>query len=69
MGCNDSQCDHLIEHRKPDIVVLGKGDKKYVIVDVAIPGDKTIQWNLRITKLLGHIIFHYTEVFIKEKFF
>uniref|UniRef100_A0A1X7VKC9 Reverse transcriptase zinc-binding domain-containing protein n=1 Tax=Amphimedon queenslandica TaxID=400682 RepID=A0A1X7VKC9_AMPQE len=36
------QCDHLIEHRKPDIVVLEKGDKKCFIVDVAIPGDKRI---------------------------
>ena len=36
------QCDHMIVHRKPDIVVLEKGSRKCFIIDVAIPGDTRI---------------------------
>ena len=36
------QCDHMIVHRKPDIVVLEKGSRKCLIIDVAIPGDTRI---------------------------
>ena len=36
------QCDHYIENRKPDIVVVEKDDRRCFIVDVAIPGDKRI---------------------------
>ena len=36
------QCDHMIEHRKPDIVVVEKVGRRCFIIDVAIPGDKRI---------------------------
>ena len=36
------QCDHYIEHRKPDIVVIDKIEKKCLIIDIAIPGDNRI---------------------------
>ena len=36
------QTDHLIEHRRPDIVVLNKKDSTCDIIDVAVPGDKRV---------------------------
>ena len=36
------QCDHTIEARRPDIVIIDKVEKLAIIVDVAIPGDKRI---------------------------
>ena len=36
------QCDHHIECRKPDIVVVEKEEKKCLIVDIAIPDDKNV---------------------------
>ena len=33
------QCDKMIEHRKPDIVVVIKKERKCMIIDIAIPGD------------------------------
>ena len=36
------QCDHSIEARMPDIVIIDKVKKSAIIVDVAIPGDKRI---------------------------
>ena len=36
------QCDHQIECRKPDIVVVNKAEKKCAIIGVAIPGDNRI---------------------------
>ena len=33
------QCDHMIEHRKPDIVVVNKEDKSCMVIDIACPGD------------------------------
>ena len=33
------QCDHMIEARRPDIVVVDKVKKETMIIDVAIPGD------------------------------
>ena len=33
------QCDHLIEARRPDIVVVSKGERKCSIIDIAVPGD------------------------------
>ena len=36
------QCDHMIEHQKPDIVVVEKVGRRCFIIDVAIPGDKRI---------------------------
>ena len=33
------QCDHMIEARRPDIVVVDKVKKGAMIIDVAMPGD------------------------------
>ncbi len=33
------QCDHVIEARRPDIVVVNKGERKCTIIDIAVPGD------------------------------
>ena len=33
------QTDHVIEHRRPDIVVLEKQAKRALIIDIAVPGD------------------------------
>ena len=32
------QCDHLIEARRPVIVVVSKGERKCSIIDIAVPG-------------------------------
>ena len=36
------QCDHVIEARRPDIVVVNKQEKKCAIIDIAVPADKRI---------------------------
>ena len=36
------QCDHTIEARMPDIVIIDKVEKSAIIVDVVILGDKRI---------------------------
>ena len=36
------QCDHVIEARRPDIVIINKDDKTCLIVDIAIPGDSRL---------------------------
>ena len=36
------QCDKMIEHRKPDIVLVDKVQLKCLIIDVACPGDNRI---------------------------
>ncbi|CAB4008758.1 Hypothetical predicted protein [Paramuricea clavata] len=33
------QCDHVIECRRPDIVVVLKKEKECKIIDIAVPGD------------------------------
>ena len=33
------QCDHVIEHRRPDILVVNKKEKSCQIIDIAVPGD------------------------------
>ena len=33
------QCDHLIEARRSDLVVVIKGERKCIIIDIAVPGD------------------------------
>ena len=33
------QCDHIIEARRPDIVVINKQEKSCLIIDIAILGD------------------------------
>ena len=39
------QTDHLIEHRRPDIVVVNKKDSTCNIIDVAVPGDKRVNYS------------------------
>jgi len=36
------QCDHVIEARRPDIVVVNKQEKKCTIIDISVPADKRI---------------------------
>ena len=36
------QCDHEVEHRKPDIVVIEKDSKQCWIIDIACPGDNRV---------------------------
>ena len=36
------QCDHVIEARRPDIVVVNKQEKECTIIDIALPADKRI---------------------------
>ena len=37
------QTDHVIEHRRPDVVVLDKKEKTCYLVDVAVPGDSRVE--------------------------
>ena len=37
------QTDHVIQHRRPDIVVLYKTERKCHLIDIAVPGEKTIE--------------------------
>ena len=37
------QCDRMVEHRKPDIVVVEKSEKSCLIIDVAVPGDTRVE--------------------------
>ena len=37
------QCNHIIEVRRPDIVVINKQEKSCLIIDIAIPGDVQVQ--------------------------
>ena len=36
------QCDHIIEARTPDIVIMNKKDENCFIVDIAIPRDSRL---------------------------
>ena len=36
------QTDHLIVHRRPDIVVVNKKDSTRNTIDIAVPGDKQV---------------------------
>ena len=36
------QCDHIIEAKRPDIVVVEKEEKVYKIIDISIPGDSRV---------------------------
>ena len=36
------QCDHVIEARRPDIVVVNKQERKCAVIDIAVPADKRI---------------------------
>ena len=37
------QTDHVIEARRPDLVVVDKKERSYKIVDFAVPGDSRIE--------------------------
>ena len=37
------QTDRVIEHRRPDIVVVEKIGGKCFIIDIAVPGDHNVQ--------------------------
>ena len=37
------QTDHVIQHRRPDIVVLYKTERKRHLIDIAVPGEKTVR--------------------------
>ena len=37
------QTDHVIQHKRPDIVVLYKTERKCHLIDIAMPGDKMIE--------------------------
>ncbi|XP_019857837.1 PREDICTED: uncharacterized protein LOC109586107 [Amphimedon queenslandica] len=37
------QCDRMVEHCKPDIVVVMKREKRCMIVDVAVPGNTRVE--------------------------
>ena len=37
------QTDHVIQHRRPDIVVLYKIERKYHLIDITVNGDKKIE--------------------------
>ena len=39
----NSQCDNVIEARRPDLILVDKKAKSCVIIDVAIPGDCRIR--------------------------
>ena len=36
------QCDHTIEARRPDIVIIDRVEKSAIPIDAAIAGDKRI---------------------------
>ena len=38
-----TQTDRVIQHRRPDIVVLHKTERKCHLTDIAVPGDKRIE--------------------------
>ena len=33
------QCDNVIEARKPDIIVIYKKKRKWIIIDIGVPAD------------------------------
>ena len=37
------QTDHVIEARRPDLVLVDKKDRSWKIIDFAVPGDSRIQ--------------------------
>ena len=39
----NNQTDHVIQQRRPDIVVLYKNERKCHLIDIAVPGDKRIE--------------------------
>ena len=37
------QTDHLIEARRPDLLVVGKKERSCKVIDFAVPGDSRIE--------------------------
>ena len=37
------QTDHVIEHRRPDIVVIDKDNKRALLIDIAVPADARME--------------------------
>ena len=37
------QTDHVIEHRRPDAVILDKHEKMCHLIDIAVPGDSRVE--------------------------
>ena len=37
------QTDHVIQHRRPDIVIVHKVERKCQLTDIAVPGDKRVE--------------------------
>ena len=36
------QTDYIIEHRRPDIVVVDKENNRALVIDIAVPGDTRV---------------------------
>ena len=36
-------CDHLIERRRPDIAVINKNKREFLIIDIAVPGNGRVK--------------------------
>ena len=43
LGDFNIQIDHVIQHRRPDIVVLYNTERKCHLIDIAVPWDKRIE--------------------------
>jgi len=39
----ETQSDHVIEHRWPDIVVIDKDNKRALLIDIAVPADARVE--------------------------
>jgi len=37
------QMDHVIEHRRPDIVVVDKDNKRALLIEIAVPADARVE--------------------------
>jgi len=37
------QTDHVIEHRRPDIIVVDKDNKRALLIDIAVPADARVE--------------------------
>ena len=37
------QTDHVVEYRRPDVVVLDKHEKMCHLIDIAVPGDSRVE--------------------------
>jgi Uma2 family endonuclease len=46
----DIQTDRVIQARRPDIVVVEKENKKTWIIDVAVPADRRIEKDRKISR-------------------